>query len=101
MQEQSCPLRASAVLDEAFLENRARLLEVAAFLDRIDRSGTPDEARADFRYRALRDALEILTRTTEGRTRELLLRFSDPTSEPLESARGLKGACGAWKRGER
>lgn len=100
MERQTCPLKATEVLSAGFLENRARLLEVAAFLDRIDRAGEPGTAEADFRYQALRRALEILSRAQENRAKALLDAWSDPTAEPLESAKGLKGAHGAWP-GER
>ena len=33
----SCVLDMNQILDEYFLENRHRLLEIAAFLDRLDR----------------------------------------------------------------
>ena len=99
MKARSCPLGALEVLDAGFLENRARLLEVAAFLDRVDRAGDPEAARGDYRYLALRRALELLLTCPEGRALELQRSFSDPTSEPRASAAGLKGAAGAWDGG--
>ncbi len=96
MDRQTCPLSAKEVLDRYFLENSARLLEVAAFLDRVDRSGAPEEARSDFRYRALRRAIDGLGSWEGDRARSVQLTFSDPTSEPIESAAGMKGAFGAW-----
>lgn len=95
----TCPLPARKVLDGGFLESRSRLLEVAAFLDRIDRAPDPQEARCEFRYQALRQALVILADADGGRSKALLLHFSDPTAEPRESAVGLKGAVGAWDGG--
>lgn len=100
MQEKSCPMSGIGVLDEHFLDNRARILDIAAFLDRIDRSQDPKAARTDPRHTALLEALEILTRPGEERARAVQLCFSDPTTEPLESAAGLKGALGAWMGGE-
>ena len=42
----SCNHRSSKeMLDLYFIENRARLLDIAAFLDRIDRYRGPEEAR--------------------------------------------------------
>jgi hypothetical protein len=45
------------------------------------------------------EALEILSRPGGDRTRAIQTSFSDPTSEPIASAVGLK-ACGAWQGGE-
>jgi hypothetical protein len=93
------PMSGKDVVERYFLENRARLLEIAAFLDRVDRTASPEEGKADFRYRAMIKALEILLATQENRARALQLSFSDPSEEPLESAAGLKGAYGAWDGG--
>ncbi len=99
MAGQTCPLTAREVLDKYFLENRARLLEVAAFLDRVDRAGEPEEAKADFRYLALKQALDLLAASETGRAKALQLSFSDPTVEPIQSAAAMKGAFGAWSGG--
>jgi hypothetical protein len=89
-------MTAQQVLDAGFLDARARLLEVAALLDRVDRTHNAAEGRADFRYRALVQALQILTTATEDRAKALLVCWSDPTQEPRPSAIGLKAAVGAW-----
>lgn len=101
MDGRTCPMKALEVLDAGFLETRARLLEVAAFLDRLDRAGDPAVAKADFRYRALRNALSLLESAESGRAKILQMSFSDPTTEPRGSAKGVKGAMGAWDGGER
>ena len=36
----SCPMSRSAVIDAYFLEHRAKLIDLAAFLDRVDRERT-------------------------------------------------------------
>jgi hypothetical protein len=89
-------MSAKDVLDRFFLENRARLLEVAAFLDRIDRCEDAEAARSDYRYRALAAALSRLARDESDRIVALHRALSDPTETPLESAAGLPGAAGAW-----
>jgi hypothetical protein len=89
-------LSSKELLDRYFLENRARLLEIAAFLDRLDRGADGDAARQDYRYRAFLHGLDRLRQGEGGRTRDLQILFSDPTSEPLASAGDLKGASGAW-----
>ena len=94
------PLSAQEILEASFLENRARLLEVAAFLDRIDRSDGAGAVRGDYRYRALQRAVEILLDPSGDRTKAILESLSDPTAEPVPTAAGLKSATGAWK-GER
>jgi hypothetical protein len=96
MKSQTCPMSATAVLDAGFLDARARLLEVAALLDRVDRAGDPDAGRADHRYRALREALRLLTTVDGDRARALLVSLSDPTAEPRASAMGAKNAVGCW-----
>jgi hypothetical protein len=92
------PMTATEILDLYFIENRSRVLDIASFLDRIDRYEGADEARADYRYQAFARILEILRDATGDRTKSIQLALSDPTTEPLESAVGLK-AWGAWQGG--
>lgn len=82
------------VLDLYFMENRAKLIDLAAFFDRVDRA----EGEADFRLDALRGALQCLAGDAPARARDVLLALSDPTTEPIEKAPG-KGAVGAWPGG--
>ena len=89
------PLTATQVLDLYFIENRSRVLDIASFLDRIDRYPGADEARADYRYQAFVKTLRILVESSGERTKAIQLALSDPTTEPLDSALGLK-AWGAW-----
>lgn len=90
------PMRAIDVLDLYFIENRSRLLDIAAFLDRIDRHEGAEEAKADYRYQAFEHIIELLRQPGGGRTKAIQVALSDPTTEPLDSAVGLK-AWGAWK----
>ena len=53
------------VLDADFAAARAGVLDVAAFLDRVDRG----EGEADFRYHALMDVLPLLSASGPGRVR--------------------------------
>ena len=80
-----------ALLDLYFMEARSKLLDLAAFLDRVER-GTGE---ADFRLAALRQALGEIQGTEPERARRVLMALSDPTTKPLAAAPG-KGACGAW-----
>lgn len=73
------------------MDARSKLIDIAAFFDRIDRGmGEPD-----FRLEALRRALKALDSKEPNRAREVLLALSDPTTEPIAKAPG-KGAVGAW-----
>ena len=89
---------AKDILDIYFLENRARLLEIASFLDRIDRYKESSAAKNDFRYKAFIKAIKLLTGAEGWRTKNVLLNFSDLSTEPIESAADLKGASGAWDK---
>jgi hypothetical protein len=89
---------AKEILELYFIENRARLLDIASFLDRIDRYEGAEVARSDYRYQAFQNAVNLLRSGAAGRTAAIQTLFSDPTSEPLESAVGLK-AFGAWNGG--
>ncbi|MEL6743600.1 MAG: hypothetical protein AAFO67_08390 [Planctomycetota bacterium] len=80
----------SDVIDRDFLEHRAKLIDIAAFLDRCERADGTD----DFRLRALRTAIPLLIDGQPERARRILESFSDPTSEPIPEAPG-KGAIGA------
>ena len=97
MNEIACPLSGEEIMDTYFLENRARVLELAAFLDRIDRSRDSLKARQDYRYLSLARALEVLAGPQRRKTALIQMLFSDPSAEPISSARGLK-ATGAWER---
>ena len=79
------------ILDLYFLDARARLIDIAAFMDRVDRADGGD----DFRYDAFRAALKALESEKQDRARKVLLAFSDPTEEPIPVAT-TKAACGAW-----
>jgi len=81
----------SSLTDLYFAEARAKLIDLAAFLDRIDRSRGQD----DFRLKSLRAALAQLGVAGPDKTRQILLMLSDPTEEPVPEA-GSKGAAGAW-----
>lgn len=79
------------VLDLYFMDARCKLIEVAAFLDRVGRA----EGEADYRLAAFREALGRLTDISPERTDAVLMALSDPTDMPIEVAPG-KGAAGAW-----
>jgi hypothetical protein len=84
------------VLDFYFMEARAKLIDLSAFLDRVDRATGED----DFRIKALREALAELRSAEPGRAKRVLERLSDPSTEPIAAAT-TKAASGAWKAGEK
>jgi hypothetical protein len=79
------------LLDLYFLDARAKLIDLAAFLDRLDRA----DGEADFRLAAWTKALEELQRSDGRRAEHVLLSLSDPSPDPIAAAT-TKAACGAW-----
>lgn len=88
------PLAGNEVVDRYFLEHRAKLIDIAAFLDRVDRADGPGSE--DFRLHSLREALRLLLDGKPDRAQRVLELFSDHTEEPIEKA-PMKGATGAWE----
>jgi hypothetical protein len=88
------PLSAAELADEYFIDHRNRVLEIAAFLDRLDRAD-PDRTARDFRLRALSDALEVLAGQGPEYVLEIQRLLSDPTVEPVP-ALDRKSAFGAY-----
>ena len=79
------------ILDLYFMEARAKLIDLAAFLDRVERA----EGEADFRFTGFRTAMQQLGSSGASRARNVLLSLSDPTTEPIAAAT-TKAASGAW-----
>ena len=81
------------VLDLYFLDARHKLIEIAAFLDRVERATGKD----DFRLKNFRAALTKLDGKKKGRAKNVLLAFSDLTTKPIAKAQS-KGAVGAYSK---
>lgn len=79
------------VLDLYFMDARSRLIDLAAFIDRVERSSGED----DFRMKAFREAVKHMSSDSPERAKQVLLAFSDPTTEPIVVAT-TKAACGAF-----
>jgi len=79
------------VLDLYFMEARARLIDIAAFIDRMERASGND----DFRMVAFRKALAELSKGEPAKAKRVLTSLSDPTTDPIPTAT-TKAACGAW-----
>ena len=79
------------VLDLYFMDARSKLIDLAAFIDRVDRA----DGAEDFRMKALREALKNLSESGHEKAKQVLLAFSDPSAEPIAAAT-TKAACGAF-----
>ncbi len=85
-------MRSDEVLDQYFLDARSKLIDLAAFLDRVERAA----GSHDFRLAAFREACAELASDRPERARRVLLAFSDPGAEPA-TAPG-RPACGAFEK---
>ena len=96
----TCPQSREQVVNMYFLEHRAKLLDVAAFLDRIDRAqaGVADN---DFRETAMKHAIAVMIDGEPHRAKRVLELLSDCTTDLPQSAHGMKGASGAVKTAAR
>ena len=93
-QRGTCPLTQRQLIDEFFIEHRTMVLDVAAFLDRLDRAVVRD-AEDDFRLVALRRSLDALRADGPTRVRAIQMLLSDPRTEPLPYL-DRKSAFGAY-----
>ena len=73
------PMNAAAVLEREFLPLRAKLIEIGAILDRMDRSDGSIEG--DARRRKVDRALDILQSAAADRAERLQMLFSLPYDE--------------------
>jgi hypothetical protein len=83
------------IMQEYFIENRTRVLEIAAFLDRLERASDGASPVEDFRMGALQRALTVLASNDPDKLGQIQLIFSDPTTEPKQVL-DTKSASGAW-----
>lgn len=88
-----CPMTQRQLIDEFFMEHRTKVLDVAAFLDRLDRAAARD-AEDDFRYVAFRETLRELVSDEPNRVERVQMILSDRTTEPLAEL-DRKAAYGA------
>lgn len=86
------PPQATNLVDLGFMDSRSKLIDLAAFLDRVQRAGQD----GDFRVQALKNAIALLEKDEPQRAKEVLLSFSDPSEEPIAKAT-TQGAIGAYK----
>ncbi len=67
-------MNANEILDREYLQIRAKILEIAASLDRIDRGDGPVEA--DPRMELIGTGIELLADKKQGRAERVQLLFS-------------------------
>ncbi|MGB2403210.1 MAG: hypothetical protein ACPIA7_07340 [Akkermansiaceae bacterium] len=79
------------ILDLYFMDARCKLIDIAAFLDRIDRfNGEPD-----YRFDSFHEALDAMLKPgDQSRTEAVLNTLSDQSEEPIPKAT-IQGASGA------
>ena len=78
-----------SITDTYFMDARSKLIDIAAFMDRVERFGEAD----DYRYREFVKALEALG--SGDRAATVLTMLSDPSEAPCEKAgRPASGAFG-------
>jgi hypothetical protein len=91
----TCPLTERQLVEEYFIEHRTKVLDLAAFLDRLDRASQRDAAD-DFRLGALRRALQVLcTDAGPSRLEAIQMILSDTRTDLLEQL-DRKSAFGAY-----
>lgn len=74
------------------MDSRFKLIELAAFLDRVQKAGQD----GDYRVQQLKQAIQCLANDQPDRAKQVLLTFSDPTTEPIAKAH-TQGAAGAYR----
>ena len=89
----TCPATRSKIVDLYFMEHRAKLIDIAAFLDRYERADSDCDSD-DFRILAIRKAIEILSDNKQNRAKRILEILSDHSNEPVAKA-PMQGAFGA------
>ncbi len=70
------------ILDLYFMDSRAKLLDIASYLDRLDRH--PGET--DFRQEGFLNALQAMLDAKENRTATVLNTLSDHSTDVAEAA---------------
>ena len=82
------PLSAAQILEVEFLENRAKLLELAASLDRLDRAeGSVGE---DPRMKKIHASLAVLAEEKENRAERIQVLFSLPYESNWKNQFGIE-----------
>ena len=79
------------ILDLYFMDARCKLIDIAAFLDRVDRH----EGNTDFRFDGFQNALQAMQNPGDiPRAQAVLEALSDHSESPIPKAT-IQGAFGA------
>ena len=79
------------ILDLYFMDARHKLIDIAAFLDRVDRH----DGNTDFRYDGFHEAIDAMLAPGDvPRAQAVLEALSDHSTEPIPKAT-IQGAFGA------
>ena len=70
------------ILDLYFMDSRAKLLDIASYLDRLDRH----DGELDFRQAGFEKALQSMLDANQNRAAAVLNTLSDHSTEPVERA---------------
>jgi hypothetical protein len=81
------PMPAGKVLDREYLEIRAKILELAASFDRLDRG--EGSVMRDPRMKLIEEGLQILQRAGADRAEKIQMVFSREYDDKWRSAYGL------------
>lgn len=81
------PQSAAEILEREFLPTRAKILEIAAALDRILRAG---DCIDDPRLSRLQDAIQYLLEAGDNRAEQVQLLFSRPYDENWRETLAVK-----------
>jgi hypothetical protein len=84
------------ITEHGFMPNRYNLVEIAAYLDRIQRHGELEDPRNV----AFLEALNHLSSMSTEKAKDILDHFSDPSTDPILSSDN-KPASGAWSKPEK
>ena len=79
----STPMTVEQIQEKSFLEMRAKILDIAAYLDRLDRCIDPGAVVDDPRTEFLLEALELLKTGNADRARRILELYSLPVDDKL------------------
>ena len=83
----SSPMTADAVLEREFLKARAKILEIGAILDRMDRA--EGDVSSDRRRRLLEQGFQTLLSNAENRAEQIQMLFSLPYHEDWQGRFGF------------
>ena len=72
----SSPLTATTILDQEYLEIRAKILQLAAAFDRVDRGAERDQIADDPRLHKLLEAIDVLRSAKVDRAEQVQMVFS-------------------------